>query len=627
MPTKANTNDRKIQEQRTIKRERRILQFLNGVRSAQQIVDGPPPIVRLHTEYRRRAHLDQHEARGAHLKSACLCELELAERIIAARYEISPVYGFTNIREVAKIKDVRVLLDSLGSMLSHATKGDWEGPYTIPGEYDRPVHAAVCRTGKVMFFGLPNGNNTWLWTPSPTGAGTFAAPANQPTDSLFCAGHSFLIDGRLLVVGGGGDGTGDRHNRGWIFDPSPGVETWTQTLGNGTPNDGDMSFYRWYPTLVTLGDSPGRILVVSGDQDSAPGEAEQMEIYMQNTDRFELVWGPGGPGDTSANHAFPQIYPGLHLLPGGEVFYAPTGWYAGGCAASAAYAAALPSGYFELQSTSVPASATWTDVDTDDAPAESALDRVMGMSVLLCQPTYPYVQAMIVGGGADPESTTTFQMINLSTMSPSWGPPVALPDGLSRVNVNLALLPDGTVFMSGGRQLSVSPPNGGACWIYDPKATSWTEMDPVANARQYHSLTVLLPDARVATAGHECPDDNTIEIFSPPYLFKSDGSPATQPVITSAPALVHHGHEFDVETPDACAIDRVVLVRPAAVTHQTDSEQRVIHMNSRVTGPTTLQVEAPDGWHPHSLAPQGWYMLFLIDNAGVPSVAEFIELH
>ena len=138
---------------------------------------------------------------------------------------------------------------------------------------------------------------------------------------------------------------------------------------------------------------------------------------------------------------------------------------------------------------------------------------------------------------------------------------------------------------------------------------------------------MLLPAAGGATAGREAPDENTIEFFSPPYLFRSDGSPATQPVITSAPALVHHGHEFDVETPDACAIDRVVLVRPAAVTHQTDSEQRVIHMNSRVTGQTTLQVEAPDGWHPHSLAPQGWYMLFLIDNAGVPSVAEFTELH
>src|SRR3546814_11134647 len=84
------------------------------------------------------------------------------------------------------------------------------------------------------------------------------------------------------------------------------------------------------------------------------------------------------------------------------------------------------------------------------------------MSVLLLQPSYPYVQVMVVGGGQDPESATTFQMINLSTLNPKWGPPVTLPDGLSRVNVNLVALPDGTVFVSGGRPDVGPPENGGA---------------------------------------------------------------------------------------------------------------------------------------------------------------------
>src|SRR3546814_10029914 len=91
--------------------------------------------------------------------------------------------------------------------------------------------------------------------------------ANKPGDSLFCSGHSFLSDGRLLVVGGGGDGTGPRHNHGWIFNPDPSAETWTRTVGNGAPSNGDMAYHRWYPTLVTLGDEPGRVLVVSGDED------------------------------------------------------------------------------------------------------------------------------------------------------------------------------------------------------------------------------------------------------------------------------------------------------------------------------------------------------------------------
>ena len=213
-----------------------------------------------------------------------------------------------------------------------------------------------------------------------------------------------------MVTGGGGDGTGPRHNHGWIFDSS--TEAWTRTAGNGSPGNGDMAYYRWYPTLVLTGDEPGRVLVVSGD-DTSGTDVAQMEMYMETTDRFELVWGPSGVGDTSAERSFPQIYPGMHLLPGGEVFYSPTGWHSGGCSGAADFPAALPSAYFELASASPPVRGSWTDVGAQDAAAEQALDRVKGMAVLLLQPNYPYTQVMVVGGGKDPESATTFQMINL----------------------------------------------------------------------------------------------------------------------------------------------------------------------------------------------------------------------
>ncbi len=53
----------------------------------------------------------------------------------------------------------------------------------------------------------------------------------------------------------------------------------------------------------------------------------------------------------------------------------------------------------------------------------------------------------------------------------------------------------------------------------------------------------------------------------------------------------------------------------------------MIQLTSSITGATTLTAEAPNGWHPHALAPQSWCMLFLIDTAGVPSDAHFIHLH
>jgi hypothetical protein len=63
-----------------------------------------------------------------------------------------------------------------------------------------------------------------------------------------------------------------------------------------------------------------------------------------------------------------------------------------------------------------------------------------------------------------------------------------------------------------------------------------------------------------------------------------------------------------------------------AVTHQTDSEQRVLQMPFTVSG-TTLTVPAPNHQHRHGAAPRGWYMVFILNEAGVPSAARFMLLH
>ena len=77
------------------------------------------------------------------------------------------------------------------------------------------------------------------------------------------------------------------------------------------------------------------------------------------------------------------------------------------------------------------------------------------------------------------------------------------------------------------------------------------------------------------------------------------------------------------------------MVRPMAVTHQTDGEQRILQLSFIASGTTTLSVVAPDGrvypygaggGHSHAIAPRGYYMLFILNNDGVPSVAKFIRL-
>lgn len=98
------------------------------------------------------------------------------------------------------------------------------------------------------------------------------------------------------------------------------------------------------------------------------------------------------------------------------------------------------------------------------------------------------------------------------------------------------------------------------------------------------------------------------------------------PAANVAPT-VHHGATFAIETPDAADIAKVVLVRPMAITHNTDTEQRVIQCIFAKTAAGTLSAAAPNGIHPHAMAPRGYYMLFILNTKGVPSEGKFIHLH
>jgi hypothetical protein len=142
----------------------------------------------------------------------------------------------------------------------------------------------------------------------------------------------------------------------------------------------------------------------------------------------------------------------------------------------------------------------------------------------------------------------------------------------------------------------------------------------------YHSVALLLPDATVATAGSNPQRgtyDNHIEIYSPAYLFNADGSLATRPVITSAPLRIgYNSVAFTVQTPDALNIGSVVLVKPGSDTHAFDMEQRLLGLTFTAAS-GALTVNAPPN---SNLAPPGYYLLFVLNRAGVPSVARFVQV-
>src|SRR5262249_53530847 len=464
-------------------------------------------------------------------------------------------------------------------------------PYVIPrqgGGSVSIVHAALLHTGKVLF--LDDGP-TPIWDPNDEVNPQFEFPVNNPDYSLTCSGHSFLSNGQLLVVGGGGFGPRAGANRGFKFDPV--AKTWTKTVG-------DMSKVRWYPTAVTTGDN--RMFVVGGVNENFT-LLNDIEVYDEASDSFSAVSG--------ATLGFPNLYPGLHLLPNGTLFYTRTGW---GHAAGASPASLDSSSYLSFSGPTVGA---WSSI------APSTINRCKGMSVMIYRNTCPHTRILVVGGcdssGAGINSAA--EIIDASFLSPTsaWTLTAPLPDTNLRRQCTAVLLADNMVFVAGG----VTAPNA-PCMLFDPVANTWSAMASLASARMYHSVMILLPNGKVMMSGwaNDAPS-GTIELYSPPYLFKG-----ARPTISSAPATVNFGQQFTVGTPDAASIVKVTMCKPMAVTHQTESNQRVLELSflHDHVHPNNLVVSAPDGGSPHAFAPAGYYMLFILNGAGVPSVAKWIRL-
>ncbi len=209
--------------------------------------------------------------------------------------------------------------------------------------------------------------------------------------------------------------------------------------------------------------------------------------------------------------------------------------------------------------------------------------------------------------------------INLNDVAPLWLAVGFMQE--ARRKHNLVLLADGTVLAVGGRQpggVPVMLPE-----LYDPAIEAWQPMEPMTKQRGYHSIALLLADATVLSAGGNAtnPDHLTAEIFSPPYLFWGE-----RPVIGFAPTVVTYDTTFRVVRSAPAApppTGTVSFVRLATVTHSFDQNQRYVPLTFTVPYENALDVDAPAN---ANLAPPGYYMLFVVSQDGVPSVAKYVRL-
>jgi galactose oxidase len=437
---------------------------------------------------------------------------------------------------------------------TESTVGQWTAPFHWP---IIGLHTHMLRNGKVLSWG--KFGDPYVWNPAN---GSFTA---VPVSSwIFCSGHTFLSDGRLLVAGGhisDDHGLPDAN----IFDP--GSMTWS--------NKAAMRKGRWYPTTTSLAN--GQVVTIAGRDQSGTvvGVPE--------------VWtGTAWRALTSASRSLPY-YPRTFLAPNGKIFYA-------GESRTTLYLSTTGTG-------------AWTTVG----------NRLYGTRDFGAAVMYQPGRILYVGGG---RTTNSAEIIDLNDPAPVWKWTGFMAH--ARRHLNATILANGQVLVTGGTSgtgFSDEASAVHAAELWDPGSGKWTVMAGNAVNRVYHSTSLLLKDGRVLSTGSGDAANNTnhydAEIYSPPYLFKG-----TRPSLSSAPLTVNYGEPFFVGTANPTSITRVTWIRLGSVTHAFDMNQRFNELSFvRTTG--GLTVKAPTD---PNLSPPGHYFLFILNSNGVPSVARIVRI-
>ncbi len=569
-----------------------------------------PPVLLLpehieHTQHKKHRHKSakEYELRGDFLVH-CHVEAHMMEGL-AALVRAHQTVWLTNAQRAELEQSVGLPLDPGGNACpavaagrcANTQTGRWEELPNVPGI--TCMHAVLLpKTSRLLFWGYgPQQDQTRLWDQA---TGAYTQPANQPTSvrpdqNIWSGAHAHLADaaGTILVHGGmrtfvGPPITQDTERRSFVFDPV--ARTFAVT--------GDMHVGRFYPTTITLAD--GRPLTMYGADNFTDGTvpAASLETFTP---------GAGG-GSWSTPKAVPfdyYYYPWAFLLPLGDVFIAGP---------------QKPARRFN------PAANPITDnpLRRFDQVYPQRGVNMEGTAVLLPLKPPSYKPRVMIAGGTGNTRLTwnageggamkTAEWIDLSVSSPAWQ---TLPDmNIARGKVNSVLLPDGRVAILGGWE---SPPDGGPIEIFDPEdPTAGFELGPnMKHQRGYHSTAILLPDGSIVVGGDPGGATTPNERYRPSYFFKP------RPQITNVPAAISYGQNFAVQTPLPNAIAEVVLMKPGAVTHGFNQNQR--YVGCAITGTTGGAVNAkapPDG----NVSQPGYHLLFLLDHDRIPSVGAWVRL-
>jgi Domain of unknown function (DUF1929) len=503
--------------------------------------------------------------------------------------------------------------------------GKWESvKYTFQ---HLPVHMALLSTGKVLAFGGSGNDPKHLNNPFPAEIfepddigkdnGKVYEISNEGIQGdIFCAGHAFLPDGKLLITGG------TYKYDGAIFGPIPPFSGLEQSylfdpISLKWSRIQNLNYGRWYPTCIMIPD--GRVVTMAGLTKYLPW------LFLN---KIEVYSNSGWTVLNSANRWLP-LYPRLHLLPTGEIFYA--GSY------NTHYT--FPFSVYAFPSSTLNVNTgKWTTIGNP-----KNINREEGTTVLLpLEPPNYEPRLLLIAGGTPTgnDAISDVEMIDFSVFQPVYKSIQGLRH--PRYYVYPVILPDKTVLVIGGKtgkkghlhdsshmdhnhthphDIEHHPDAVLEPELFTPNDRKWNPMADMKVDRLYHSNALLLPDGRVMTAGsnpHRTINELRIEIFRPPYLFKGD-----RPVITGYPKTISYGKTFELESTQSRDITDVALIRSTVTTHCVNTEQRYVGLKFSSKDSDPLTVFVPSN---KNLLPPGYYLLFVLNKDRVPSIAPFVQV-
>ncbi|KAI0425356.1 hypothetical protein F5Y09DRAFT_352335 [Xylaria sp. FL1042] len=475
------------------------------------------------------------------------------------------------------------------------TQGRWESTVVLPIV---AAAGALSAEGDVIFWsayrpdrfdGGTGQTLTALWTPSSQTV--TQRTVTETHHDMFCPGISLDANGYIIVTGGN-----DSKNTS-TYDPA----------NAGWTSSAEMVIARGYQSSVTVAD--GRVFTIGGSWSGGRG-GKNGEIYSPATNKWTSLPGcvvaPMLTADKQGvyradNHAWLFAYKSNSVFQAGPS--QQMNWY------------------------NVSGSGSYTAAGTRAADG----DAMCGIAAM-----FDAVSGSILSAGGSPSyqdsnATPNAHLVKLGSVGAA-ATVTKLPSmAYARAFANGVVLPDGTVLVVGGQSYPVPFMDTTPAFpaeLFDPKTGTWRTMASIAVPRTYHSIALLLPDATVVSAGGGlcgtgCAQNHfDAQVFSPPYLFNADGTRAARPVIASVSATqVRPGASLAVTT--AQSVASFSLVRYGSVTHTVNTDQRRVPLSVVSVAGLVSIVSLPTD--PGVLVP-GYWMLFAMNSAGVPSVATTIKV-